>query len=67
MSENDYQSENEELKELKAQLERERLIHESELARAEHYASVRKNNDMEKLAWVTLFLFCAIVMIIGLV
>ena len=63
MGEDDYHSEAERLK---RQLERERLIHESEMARAEHRAAVQKNNDMEKLAWVTVLLFCAVVIILGL-
>jgi membrane protein required for beta-lactamase induction len=63
MSENDYESENEKLK---RQLELERLIHESELARAEHRAYVQKDRATEKLAWVSLFLFCAVVIILGL-
>ena len=63
MSENDYHSE---IEVLKRQLERERLLAESALAKAEHKAYVQKNNDMEKLAWVTVLLFCAIVIILGL-
>ena len=63
MSENDYHSE---IEVLKRQLERERLLAESALAKAEHKAYVQKNNDMEKLAWVTVLLFCAVVIILGL-
>ena len=63
MSENDYQSE---IEILKRQLERERLLAESALTKAEHKAYVQKNNDMEKLAWVTVLLFCAVVVILGL-
>ena len=63
MSENDYNSE---IEILKRQLERERLLAESALAKAEHKAYIQKNNDTEKLAWVTVFLFCAVVIILGL-
>ena len=63
MSENDYQSE---IEILKRQLVRERLLVEPALAKAEHKAYVQKNNDMEKLAWVTVLLFCAVVVILGL-
>ena len=63
MSENDYNSE---IEILKRQLERERLLAESALAKAEHKAYVQKNNDMEKLAWVVVLLFCAVVTILGL-
>jgi hypothetical protein len=63
MSENDYDSE---IEILKRQLERERLLAESALAKAEHKAYVQKNNDMEKLAWAVLLLFCAVVTILGL-
>jgi membrane protein required for beta-lactamase induction len=63
MSENDYNSE---IEILKRQLERERLLAESALAKAEHKAYVQKNNDMEKLAWAVLLLFCAVVTILGL-
>ena len=63
MSENDYNSE---IEILKRQLERERLLAESALAKAEHKAYIQKKNDTEKLAWVAVFLFCAVVIILGL-
>jgi hypothetical protein len=55
-----------ETEELKRQLRLERLLHESELAKAEHRAYVQKNNDSWKLALVSIFLFCAVAFILGL-
>lgn len=63
MSENEYESE---IEVLKRQLERERILADSALAKVEYKASVQKNNDLEKLAWVSLLLFCAVGAIIAI-
>lgn len=57
---------NNENEELKRQIRIERLLHESEIAKVEHKAYVQKNNDSWKLVWVSLFLFFAIVFLLGL-
>ena len=62
MSQNESEKE---IENLKRELERERLRHESELESAEYRAKVQKSNSTETLAWVSLLLLCAIAMIFG--
>jgi hypothetical protein len=63
MDENDYHSET---AKLKRQLDRERLLHEAELAKAERKAFVEKDKHTERLAIVLVLLFCAVAIILGL-